>query len=259
MPYDPDGYDYTSDDRKPVDVNALIDAFEIPDVAAIDKTADEIDGERAFAEVPVGTHDLVITGFLIKKGESSPFQRIKKDQYLDGVRYSLDTYAIAVKYALLSNPRYQVTDNFWLPPSDAKLLRVYYEGSKAPDSKPAGRGFMANKFYQFIDRLGFPYPKGGSLPKEARMVKNWIGRTIRATIVAGDAMTDQTTGEERPGRNQVKPFSYEKCGSPKTAQGSLHPPENLKNTVTRPAPSNAVTRKREPVETAASSDGLDNI
>lgn len=244
-------YDYTADDRAPAG-EVDLDQFEIPDVETIHKSADQLYEENSgFTSIPVGVHVVEVIGFMIKKGQSSPFTRIVKDQFVNGKRESLDTNAITVKLGLVGNKNAQVLVNFWLPPSDPAKLRVYYEGA----SKDGGKaGFMAGNFYRFIESIGFPYPPGGSLPPEARKIKNWIGRQVKVEVVKGQAFTDQTTGEEKTGANQVAPYKFWAVGSTSgpASGGGVNRPAPASNAVKQPT-RQTVAAGRNP------SRGLENI
>lgn len=201
------------------------DDFEIPDVAAPNKSAEEIEIESSYKDVPPGDHEFVVLGFL-----KNPEMKTR-EVYLNGRRVSYETAVVIVKFGLVGDPSAQVTDSFDLPPGSPAELAAYYDGKSKPDARNAG--FGASKFYHFIERLGWPYPKGGNLPAEARRLGNWKGRRIHATVEPGKPYFDATAGEEKPGRAQVKLFSYRP--SQATVYGA-HP------TAPAPAPAPAATR-----------------
>jgi hypothetical protein len=200
------GFDYT---KAPVSAPAddfNIDDFQLPDVQAYDKSAEEIEVEKSFREIPPGEHALRVVGFIGKPKMET------KEVYVGGQRRTFSAYSLIVKFGLAGDPASQVTDFFFLPPDDPSQLDAYFHGGSNAEGK--GAGFHASKFYQFIERLGFSYPKGGNLPAEARRLGNWRNREIVATVEPGRPYYDATEGREKPGRNQVKLFSYKPAGSP---------------------------------------------
>lgn len=242
--YDPNAnYDYTRDDA-----SADIDAFEIAEVA-VEQVADEIEAERSFREIPPGEWELVVSGFLAPPKLEDP-----RTVYVGGQRTTYQSHSIVVKLAKADDPGAQVTDYFLLPPSNPAELPAYYHGAKSPDGK--GAGFMASKFFHFIERLGYPCAKGAPLPPEARKIGNWKGRKVVATVTAGTPYMDQTTGEEKPGRNQVQLFSYRPAGSPTAGTAAATAPAKAKSAESYGAPP-----KRPGASGAAqmATAGLDNI
>jgi hypothetical protein len=227
------------------------DDFEIPDVVALSKSAEEIEIESSYRDVPPGDHELVVVGFL-KNPEIKT-----REVYLNGRRVSYDATVVIVKLALASDRSAQVTDSFDLPPGEPGQLAAYYDGLMKADGKQ--KGFMASKFYHFIERLGWPYPKGGNLPAEARRLGNWKGRSIHATIEPGKSYFDATSGEEKPGRNQVKLFSY------RPSQATVYrdqPALPLAPAVAPPRPAATPARPTAapiPRQTASAARGLDAV
>lgn len=213
-------HDYTQEPQVPF-VVASADDFEIPDVQAISKSAEDIEMEGSFNEIPIGDHEVVILGFLGAPKEE------RKDAYVNGKRVGFVAHSVIVKFGLVSDPTYQVTDYMLLPPGDPVGLQAYYDGSKAADGKK--KGFMASKFYHFIERVGFPYIKGQPLSPDARRLGNWKGRRVHLTVDPGDAYFDQKSGEEKPGRNQVKLFSY------RTSQATVDSMQSQTTQPNRPA------------------------
>ena len=211
------GYDYTREDDAVYDSIApgssapseSPDDFVIAAPAESYKTAEEIEAESVFRDIPPGEHELVVCGFSKPKLE-------RKDVYVNGKRASYSAYSVLVKLCLADDPRAQISDYFILPPATASELPAYLHGSKGPEGK--GAGFMASKFYYFIQRIGFVYPKGGLLPAEALRLGNWKGRRIIATVEAGKPYFDAVTGENKPGKPSVKLMSY------RPASGSNQPP-----------------------------------
>lgn len=238
-------YDYTRDQASqgtPFDGDAA-DEFVIPDVAAPQTSAAEIEMAKSFNEIPPGDYELVVIGFL------NPPKAERKDVYVNSRRLGFETHSVIVKFGLASDPSYQATDFFLLPPGDPNGLLAYYEGSKNADGK--NKGFMASKFYHFVERLGFPYPKGGSLPEAARKLGNWKGRTIHATIEPGDDYADQTTGETKAGRAQIKLFSYRSSGATVSGAHSAAVPASSFNRPRQPTHQAADPRTRQLAEQQA--------
>lgn len=206
MPRD-DEHDYTRETAPG------IDDFEIAEVS-MGKDADQLESENSFEAIAVGDGQLL---------EVAGFVAAPKAEYvscfLRGEPASYSTHSVLVKLAKVGEPRQQVTDYLLLPPGDPRELEAYNYGTKEPGGK--NPGFMAGKFGHFIGRLGWPYPAGGKLPAEARRLSNWRGRQIVADIVPGKSYLDQKTGEEKPGRNQVRLYSYRAAGdSPAAGQGA---------------------------------------
>lgn len=242
-------YDYTQED-----VAVAAEDFEIANVVAPQKSAEEIEAESSFEEIPPGVHELVVVGFL------KPPKAERKDVFVDGQRRGFDTHSVVVKFALPDDRGKQVTDFFLLPPGDPEGLDAYHRGSKGPQGKVPG--FNSNKFFHFLERLGYPVPKGGALPAEARKLGNWVGRRIVATVVEGDAFTktktDTETGEEvqetKPGRNQIKLFSYRPAGS--TISGPVATPRTTPKPAGRPAGGTAQpTQATAPARPATNGNG----
>lgn len=218
------------------------DGFEIAEVRGFDKTADQIEEERSFDEVPPGEWKLYVSGFL-----KAP-ERVTKDVYLAGRRTSYTAYSVIVKLARADAPGQQVTDYFLLPPDDPNQWPAYFNGAKNPDGK--GAGFDAAKFYHFLERIGYAVPKGGALPADARKLTNWKRREVIAKVEPGRPYLDQTTGIEKPGRNQIKLFSYRPAGSGTPAGAAPEPAASSPASSRRAGPSG---------QQQMANAGLDNI
>jgi hypothetical protein len=214
----PDNLDYTAEDRiyhQDQAANAPqgddIDnfTFAAPD-AGFSKSAEEIEKENGFQDIPPGEHELVIVGFRDKP------KTVNKQAYVNGRRVSYTVYAVNVKLALPDNPRATVSDYFELPPVTADGAAGYFEGSKDPNK--GSKGFMAGKLYHFLERIGFVIVKGRRLPDECLRLGNWKGRRVVATVEAGKPYQqyDQTTGlyTEKAGFPGIKLYSYRPAGSP---------------------------------------------
>jgi hypothetical protein len=267
------GYDYTREEAM------TADDFEISQVQAV-KSADQIEAESSFEDIPPGVYELVIVGFL------KPPKDERKEVYVDGQRVGYSTHSVVVKFARTDAPAQQVTDYFLLPPGDPEGLDAYQRGSKGPEGKAAG--FNSNKFFHFIERLGFPTPAGGFLPPEACRLGNWRGRRVIATVIPGDPPKNRndtkvnTDGDvvpdDRPVRPQIKLFSYRAADS--TVNGPVAAPRKpgqpanggpVRTAPTQPSPA-SVTRgpaghiqptrpapQRQPVAAGNANRGLDNI
>ncbi len=205
-------YDYTADDRAILDAEANaggIDDFTFGGGGVVETTADELEAQqkaREFREVPLGDHLLEIVGFL----KEPKLQR--KEAYVNGRRISYSAYSVVAKFAMPDDLNAQVTDYFLLEPSDPQGLIAFTQGSAKPDGKT--KGFMATKLYHFLERIGFHVVKGQRLPDAALRLGNWKGRQAWASIIPGDPYYDATEAREKPGRNQIKLFSYRPASSP---------------------------------------------
>lgn len=225
MPYDPD-HDYTKNDgygagaSNPLDDTEDIDNYTIADQQAPTKTAEQIAKENSFQDIPPGDHMLVI--------HSIP-ERPKNDFFkvdVGGITMGYTAATVRVRFCLPDNPRATVEDYFVLPPDDPTEMRAYWEGVK--DGGTAV-GWDANRFYQFFGSIGYPYPAGGKMPIEGRKLGNWKGRTVLATIQAGQYYNDKKTGERKMGRNRVKFFGYRPSEATVTGQQSAAQPRNPTN------------------------------
>ncbi len=246
--------------------------FEIAEGAiAPTRSAEEIEQESGFKEIPAGEHLLKVIGFLTKKSDPGPVVRKYKDAWFGDRRESFECDSVTVKLGLASDTSHQVLESFTLPPGDAHGLKCYYEGTSKQGGGPQAKGFEARKFFHFLERLGFPYPKGGKLPPEARKLGNWKGREIVGTIIAGvpyeKKTQDQTTGVEtievKQGSSKVLLFSYRAAESTKAAYSRA---SELATQANGPGPQQAPsaaapvrrpTKPRQPVITTP--PGLDDI
>ena len=171
------------------------------------KSADEIESDREYKQVPPGDHELVVVGF----GKIKPTNR---SVWYQGQQYQYTAMSVGVRLALASDPKATVMDFFDLPPEGQNEQILYQHGTKNNDNKPGG--FMAEKLGHFIARLGWPCPKGATIPDDARKLGNWKGRRVIATIehqttkdpVTGGPKLSPTTGEPYPPQAQIKLFSY---------------------------------------------------
>ena len=204
------GYDYTREDVQ------NFDDIEMPETGAAAQSAEEIAATSGFREVPVGLHEFVVLGLF-----EAP-KDLRMDYYVNGQRAPLNVQGIKVKYALASDPGAQIIENFWWPPSDPAMNRTYWEGTSKPDGKAGAKGLMARKLFAFLDKIGFPCPKGGTLTAEARKPGNWKGRHFVAEVKAGDDYYDQTTGQTKQGRNQIALFSYQRAPGGPVQNGQVH-------------------------------------
>lgn len=235
-------YDYTQEQQ----ISA--DDFEIVLPVAHIKSADEIEAESGFDEIPDGVWELEIIGFL----EAPKAER--KTVFVNKVRKEFDTHSVVVKFCLPDDRSKQVTDFMLLPPAEPDQWDAYFNGSKKADSKGAG-GFNARKFFHFMERIGFTpiANRDGTktLPPEAARLGNWKGRRVVAEIIPGDDYTktrkDTETGEEieevKAGRNQIKPFTYRETGGLTRAPRSVAERDAMKGNTPPTAPAPATTRK----------------
>src|SRR6185437_7257188 len=96
-------YDYTKESAAPAED---IDDFEIAQVVAPSKSADEIEKESSFKDIPPGDHELVVIGFLAApKAEH-------KSAYVGGKQVGFNAHSVVVKFGLASDQSCQVTDYF---------------------------------------------------------------------------------------------------------------------------------------------------
>ena len=196
-------YDYTRDDVPFADNP---DDFLIGNVTGGAKSADEIEKENSFSQVPPGEHLLVVAGF------AEPPKPTHQKVTLDGQLSSFATHSVRVRLALPDNPKCTINDFFLLPPDDPKQQQAYFNG--LPEGKKQA-GWSAAKFVHFINRIGFPWGPGEPMPEAARRLGNWKGRTVIATIEAGNGTYKDDQGNERQRGPQVKSFSYRKSdGAP---------------------------------------------
>ncbi len=188
--------------------------FEIAeDVVAPEKSAEEFEQESGFRECPPGTYEFTVLGFLTKKGQAGPARETWKDAWYGDRKEGYKTFEVTVKLGLVDDPSCQVLDTFVLPPGNPEHLKHYYQGTPKQGGKASTKGFNSKKFFEFIERIGYPYPKGGKLPPEARKLANWVGRKVVATVITGDPYFDQATGTDKPGGSKVQLFSYRLAGT----------------------------------------------
>lgn len=199
-------YDYTKGDSVPFgSPDDDLDAFELPSAAAPVRTAEDIEKENSFREIPAGDQILVVAG--LAEAPSEDHHRV---QMPDGTIGAFVSYSIRVKFHLPNDPRATISDFFVVPPADPGHLAAYFDGiepNKSGQYNPNSKGLAASKFYHFLGRLGFPYAPGENLPPAATKVSNWKGRAIIATVVEGNEYVGRD-GKPKKGRNQIKFFSY---------------------------------------------------
>lgn len=189
--------DWTKTDDDPED-------FVLPGYAPSVKDADDIEKENSFRDIPEGEHVLQV--LKVEINDPQPY-RVE----IDGKRAVYTANSVKVWFCLPDDKSARISDFFVIPPFDPKEAQ-YYQDGKAVDAdgtvkKNAREGFHSEKFGHFISRLGWPWPKGGDMPKEAQRVGNWYGRTIKATVKKGRPYTGRD-GQERQGFNQIQMFSY---------------------------------------------------
>ena len=176
------------------------------------------------------------------------------------VDYSVDT--IGVKLANVSNPAQQIVSYCDLPPGNAEDQKCYFEGIPKEGGKPSTKGFHAKIFFQFLEHgLGFPYPKGGVLPPEARNLRNWLKREMFATVNAGDEYEDAATKEKKTGKNRIKLFSFRPTAetTERMRRAGELAPVHAKPTVAERAAKLDVAKPAKAKVAVASPEGLDDI
>lgn len=177
-------------------------------------TTEALAEERQFFNLEPGTHTCVITGFITPK-DKGPRKLVSL--FMSGQERKVELYSVIVKFGEVSDPRHQVTDQFYLPPDNKTDLQWYNFGS--PSTKPnSPAGFHAEKFGHFLNRVFGGFSKGQPIPPDARVLKNWVGRQVQLEVVAGkdDGRVDPSTGKPYPPRTQVKLYSYRSVGSGST-------------------------------------------
>jgi hypothetical protein len=244
MPRPDANYDYTQDDvyaadqasRNPTAAEAEDFVMTAPD-AEFTKSVEEIEAANGFREIPVGEHEVIIVG-------NSPPKTKRKDAFVGGRRASYTVFTTLIKFALPDDPGATVSDYFELPPSVASEHPAYFHGTKSADGK-GKPGFMADKLYTFLGKIGFPVIKGRRLPDECLRLANWRGRRVILTVEPGEPYTDQTTGETKAGRPGVKLYSYKPAGSATPGHAS--------------APASHSPASPKPSQSGPALRGLDNI
>lgn len=209
-------YDYTKND---VPFDESPDDFLIGNVAsAADKDVDAVEKDNRFLQVPPGEQVLQLVGFM-----ALPAPRYFKC-FVNGQMTGFSSHAVAPKFALASNPKATISDNFVLPPADAAGLQAYFHGIPESSTEPGvpskmQAGIMGNRFSHFINRLGFVWGPGQNFPVEAQRLGNWKGRLIGAKVKAGNGTYKAKDGTERDRNNSIEWFSYKKvdgAGAPAT-------------------------------------------
>jgi hypothetical protein len=202
MPAKTEEYDYTRGDDIATDDDSGVpfgtDDYEIKGSAIADQSADEIERQNSFREIPPGDHLLVVVGF-----RGSPEEK-SSEVIVDGSRVTFRAAMVRVKLALVGDLNATIEDSFLLLPDDRAYNNAYFKGVPVGKKEP---GWQAKKFAHFINRIGFTWLPGQPLPTEAKRLGNWKGRKVGATIIDGG--TYQTnTGETKKSWNKIKPFSY---------------------------------------------------
>lgn len=187
-------YDYT----RPTADDAEEDAYEIRAFVAPTKTADDIEAENTFREIPVGDHVLEISAVQI--GDIAPFAVT-----INGKQSSYLSRSCNVTLSIPGDKRAQVRDYFVLPPDNPNEADAYNNGTAPGQKNP---GFASGKFYHFADRLGLLMPGSRGMNPSLARPSRWVGRAIQVTIAAGRGSYTNKKGEEVPRGNQVKMFSY---------------------------------------------------
>lgn len=216
--------DYTREDDRAENY----DDYEFGAVTAA-KSVDQIEDENTFKQIPPGERILVV-----KRIAGPPEEKYIR-VFVNGQQVGYKAAQIKVDFYESGKPENATAqDIFLLPPTDPREHQAYFEGRVNPENTKEKPGFQANKFLQFIARLGFAYPPGGSLPPEARRLRNWVGRTVKATIQPGEPYAEKDkqgnpTGKMKDGFNRIKLFSYE-------ATGPATQPTASQSTAAQPTP-----------------------
>lgn len=185
------------------------DDFVIGGDVTFTRDADEMEAARSFRSPPPGEHEFFVSGFL-----KAP-EQVQRTGYYNGQMVCWHPYKVTVRLACVADPSMTMLDTFDLPPDDPTEAFYYLNASKQANGRNVG--FMAEKFGNFISRLGFPFPKGSRIPPDARRIANWKSRRVNATVeaqrqeidpITGLPKLDSTTGVPIQPRLQIKPFSY---------------------------------------------------
>lgn len=182
------------------------------------KSGAEINEENSWREIPPGIHTLRICEVTKPTDEGVSVLIYPKlvGEGWQGQKTSFNGKNFQVRMCAANDPGARITDFFMAPPSQPSEQHAYFTGV-AVDAKPTARpGFLANKFMQFLDALGFTWAAGGPLPADAMRPKLWVGRLIVAQVVPGVGFyTSKKTGLETPRGHQVKMFTYQRStGAP---------------------------------------------
>ena len=204
--YDPNQVDWTQGNGTASEAQSIVAADFVlgGDVDAVDADALEAEAkERATFPVPPGPAHLELVGWY-----QNPTLETKR-VYVDGQEYTLSSFAVTPKFAVVGNLQYQIGNWFLLPPDDPREYQLYVRGSTQKDGSTAG--FYAQVFGHFINRLfDGQFSAGQKLPPHIRSLANWVGRRIHCEVQPGRPSTkvDPRTGRPYPIRPQIKLYSW---------------------------------------------------
>jgi len=145
-------YDYTAPSAD------SLDDFALPSYAPT-QSADDIERENAWHDLPIGDGELTVQDVLI--GNNDLYKVL-----LDGQLTSYQTRQITLIFSAASNDRARGRDWFILPPGNPEWIRAYNEGVVPPkpgdkprdDDREPQKGFASKKYFHFIHRLGITSP-----------------------------------------------------------------------------------------------------
>ncbi len=215
--------DYTA---LPASGNNAEDDYVIGSVVAAGFDADKVEQENTFRNIEPGEHLLIVQNVTLNDGA---FTFVT----LDGRQTGYTSRSVRVQLAMPNDKRATISDFFTLPPSNPSELDAYFRGIPRPREgevqKPDAKGgFAANKFFYFMDRLGFVDPATKALTPEGGRVNSWKGRAIYVTVTEGKGTytvrSGKHQGEVRPNGPQIKMFSYRRADvNASQGQGGGHP------------------------------------
>lgn len=214
-----DNYDYT--DIANNGGGGGDDDFVLGNVSAAGFDADKMEQENGYREIPAGEHLLVIQD--VKVDKEAKFHQV----LVDGRPASYTSYSAIVRFAMPNDKRATISDFFTLPPATPHEQDAYRRGiptpkpgeAVKPDAQP---GWAANKFFHFMDRMGFIDPKTKALTAQGGRISGWKGRTIFVTVSAGKGTYINKRGEAMPRGNQIKLFSYRAANGQHAGQAGGH-------------------------------------
>jgi hypothetical protein len=203
MPNVDPNYDYSKDDQAD-------DGFTVPDVAAHEKSAEQIKADNTFRDPAEGYHVMVLDDY-------DPPKTTKFEVLLNGQTATFTSKVVGLKFVDPEDKMISIRDFITLPPRDESQLPAYRYGvicdEKTHQPTWGGRGREANKFYTVVSALGFAYEPGKKLPTEALSGDNWKGRKVGFVVNAAKPYKDDK-GVDKPGRARIKLFSYQLATAP---------------------------------------------
>lgn len=185
------------------------DDYVIGSVVAPGFDADQVERENGFRDIPPGEHLLIVQDVVLYE---AAFTYVT----LDGRPSGYTSRSALVRLAMPNDKRATISDFFTLPPGNPSELNAYFHGVPKPKEgeapKPDAKGgFAANKFFYFMDRLGFVDPATKALTPAGGRISSWKGQAIYATITAGKGTYTNKKGDTVARGSQIKMFSYRRA------------------------------------------------